>query len=681
MADERLNARATAGAGTGETYREITATYDSTTEKNSLDVRSVGSVLVSGNSTSTPLSAGATFTGSWTDSLGYATLVVSCKTDQAGSLFVDFSTDASNADSTLTYSVAASTNELHRLTITKRYFRVRFTNTAGSAQTYLRLQLLVGNHPLLTSSLNSTITSDADSIITRSIIYGQDDGGNFRAAPVTPEGHQEVAIHDPILPFKSVHTENISKIFQFDAVYQINSQLVQSVLSGSGGAVVENSSFKLTTGTTVASSAVLTSRKRLRYRPGQGSICRFTTLFPQATADFISVAGLGHAEDGYFFATSGTSFGILKSSGGTREVRTLTITTGSSTNENVTVRLNGTNYSVAVTNSGNIQRTVWEISQGSFGAWYAEPVGATVRFINNSVGLKDSGTYTLTGSTAVGTFAQTRAGSSNTDTFVAQADWNGDKLDGTGGSGITLDYKKYNIYQIDMAYLGAGNVDFKVMVTPTSGNNPIWVTCHTIRNTNSLTNVHTGNPSMPFTAAVYSAGSTTDLTMKVGSVMGAIEGEKQLHGNRLTYFAQSNAVGDTNLKALFTIKNDRYFQGRTNQAVINLMSVSGAIKHTSPVIYYLIKNGSLTGNPNFAQLTTISPTTWDNAATNVTYSTGEQLLWTGHLGDTGELDHHFNGGKNEEVTLQPGEWVTLAAKATTGSPSWVTGSINTREDQ
>lgn len=34
-----------------------------------------------------------------------------------------------------------------------------------------------------------------------------------------------------------------------------------------------------------------------------------------------------------------------------------------------------------------------------------------------------------------------------------------------------------------------------------------------------------------------------------------------------------------------------------------------------------------------------------------------------------------------EVTLQPGEWVTLAAKATTGSPSYVTGSLNTREDQ
>jgi len=58
-------------------------------------------------------------------------------------------------------------------------------------------------------------------------------------------------------------------------------------------------------------------------------------------------------------------------------------------------------------------------------------------------------------------------------------------------------------------------------------------------------------------------------------------------------------------------------------------------------------------------------------------------LWTGHLGDTGELDHHFgNGGYNaEELTLQPGDRISLLAKTSTGTATYVTGSINTREDQ
>jgi hypothetical protein len=109
----------------------------------------------------------------------------------------------------------------------------------------------------------------------------------------------------------------------------------------------------------------------------------------------------------------------------------------------------------------------------------------------------------------------------------------------------------------------------------------------------------------------------------------------------------------------------------------------GAIKHTSPVIYYLIRGGTLAGNPNFQSLSSSSSSLYDTAATTVTYTDGSQLLWTGHIGDTGEIDHHFgNGSFNaEEITLQPGEWITLAAKATTGTPSYVTGSINTREDQ
>jgi hypothetical protein len=156
-----------------------------------------------------------------------------------------------------------------------------------------------------------------------------------------------------------------------------------------------------------------------------------------------------------------------------------------------------------------------------------------------------------------------------------------------------------------------------------------------------------------------------------------------LHGNRFTYFNQLTTVGATNYQALFTIMNARTYLGRVNQSVINLLNVSGAIKHTSPVIFYLIKNGTLAGNPNFQALATYSASVYDTAATTVTYSTGDQLLATFHVGDTGEFDHHFgNGSLNlEELTLQPGEWVTLAAKATTGTPSYVTGSINTREDQ
>lgn len=46
------------------------------------------------------------------------------------------------------------------------------------------------------------------------------------------------------------------------------------------------------------------------------------------------------------------------------------------------------------------------------------------------------------------------------DTYVDQANWNLDKLDGTGESGVTLDTTKDNIYVIDFQWLGAGKVRF-----------------------------------------------------------------------------------------------------------------------------------------------------------------------------------------------------------------------------
>lgn len=518
-------------------------------------------------------------------------------------------------------------------------------------------------------------------------LAAETDLGNVQKLSTTAEGHLEVEIHGPRLPFGSVHAESLTPIFQADAVYGLNDGQCLATTSGSGTATASNSAFVASTGTTIHSQGSIQSRKRLRYRAGQGVVGRFAGYFTTPAALSYQLAGFGHAEDGVYFGyreiAGGTpAFGILYTNRGSREVRTLTITTASSTAENVTVTLNGTPFSIAVTASANIQRTVWELSIGTYAGWNAYPLGATVVFVKAAAGTASAGAYTVGGTTIVGSFAQTKAGVSETQTWIPQSTWNGDKLDGTGASGVTLDPTKGNVYQIGLQYLGFGAFDFKIEGAA-DGNNPTFITVHTVRLPNTLTATSFGNPSFPFTMAAYSAGSTTDLAVRVGSYAGFIEGGKVLHGNRFSYFNSSTAVTDTNYRALFTVMNSRYYGGRTNQSVINLLSVSGALKHTSPCVFYLFKNATLVGNPNFSSYSTISSSLYDTAATTCSITTNEQLIWTGHLGDTGELDHHFGNGQYnaEEVTLQPGEWVTLAARSVTGTPAYVTGSLNTREDQ
>jgi hypothetical protein len=643
------------------------------------------------NNSTTPLSGGATFTGTGEQN-ALSDVMVSCKTDAAGTLYFDFSVDGSNWETFPTngFIVASGIHEFHTAVKGGRYFRVRLVN-GGSAQSYLRLKTYYGQFRHGNAPLNQSIGADSDAIVTRSVLVGATDGGSYLNVPVTQEGHLEVALHDPVLPFGSVHVENLTPVFQTDAVYGINSGQVLTTLSGSGAVTGDNNLFTCSTGTTIYSQGVLLGRKRLRYRAGQGVVGRFTALYSTPVANSYQIAGFGTASDGVYFGygntndLSDTRFGILYVRGGVREVKTLTVSTGATSASNCTITLNGTAFTVPLTNASNIQRTVYEISTYTgYTGWDAYAASSTtVVFVRKSAGTT-AGTQSFSAGTtgAAATIAQTKAGVASTDTFIPQSTWNGDKLDGTGASGINANWEKGNVFQIGIQYLGFGAITFQVEISA-DGNNPTWETVHVLNIPNTLTAPTFTNPSFPFTMAAYSAGSTTDLTVKSASFAGFIEGAKVLQGNRFSYFKQLTTVGDTNLQALITVMNTRYYQGKANQAVINLISVSGAIKHTSPVIYYLIRGGTLTGNPSFTQLSTNSCSVYDTSATTVTYTTGDQVLWTGHLGDTGEIDHHFgNGSFNaEELTLQPGEWVTLAAKATTGTPAYVTGSINTREDQ
>lgn len=527
--------------------------------------------------------------------------------------------------------------------------------------------------------LSTSVDSTTSATLTKSILYGKNDAGLYNTIPITNEGHIEVAIHDPLLSFGAINVENLHSIFQTDAVYGINSFQVNSGTTLTGTVVASDSSFVISSGTTIYANGYIQSRKRLRYKPGQGVICRFAAIFASPVASNYQVAGVGHACDGVYFAYKNLVFGILYVNRGVREIRTLTITTGSSTAQNITVTLNSVAYTVAVTNSGNIQRTVYEISQGTFGDWSPQPIGATVVFINDNAAAKN-GTYSITASTAVGTFAQTQAGSAAIESHIPQSTWNGDKLDGTGSSGVTADWTKGNVFQIGMSDLGFGAIIFKIQLSSANSNNVSWITVHTMKLGNTLTTSIFRNPSFPFTASVSSAGSTTNVALKINAFSGFIEGRKLLHGNRFSYVNSLTTVGNSNFQVLFSIYNTSYFGGTTNQSVIYLTSISCALKHTSPCIVYIVKNAVLAGNPVFSQYSTKSCSYVDTTATTCTFSANEQLIWSGHMGDTGEIMYDLTH-IDEELTIQPGEYISVCAKTSTGNATYVTASLNTREDQ
>lgn len=124
------------------------------------------------NNRTTPLSNGETFTGT-SEQNTYRDAMVSCKTDQTGILYFDFSNDDVNWDTfpTSGFSVAAGTHEIHIAVKGPRYFRVRFYNNSGADQSYLRLYTYYGDFRQLNNPLNSTIQRDADTIVVRPLDF------------------------------------------------------------------------------------------------------------------------------------------------------------------------------------------------------------------------------------------------------------------------------------------------------------------------------------------------------------------------------------------------------------------------------------------------------------------------------------------------------------------------------
>ena len=225
--------------------------------------------------------------------------------------------------------------------------------------------------------------------------------------------------------------------------------------------------------------------------------------------------------------------------------------------------------------------------------------------------------------------------------------------------------------------LGFGPVTFSVMQLSENGNNANWAVVHTINNPNSRTTPHMSQPSFPFTMAAYSSGSTTNVSLSVGSVSGFIEGQKRTTGPRMTYFNTAGVTSSTSAYIpVFSVRNDYVYATRANQSVVNLLSVSGAAaSNTGLTSFFLIRNGTLTG-ANWAAYATTSCTYNETSATAVTFSTASQVIWSACISKDGDFVFSFG----DDVTLQPGETVSFAVRSVTATATCV-AQLNTREDQ
>lgn len=219
--------------------------------------------------------------------------------------------------------------------------------------------------------------------------------------------------------------------------------------------------------------------------------------------------------------------------------------------------------------------------------------------VNNGVFFERSGT-------ALRMVRRTYTSGSVVDNVVAQADWNGDKLDGTGSSGLTLDTTKSQIFWQDFEWLGVGSVRTGFII------NGKFIVCHTFNHANILALVYMTTAILPIRYEIENTGATDgSRTMRqiCSTVIseGGYEKKTVLQTARMT---TSASVGTT-LVPLLSLRLD---SNRLDSIVIpDGYRVLPSATASTDFEIQLVKNATLTGS-SWAQ------TTSDNVEYDVTAS-------------------------------------------------------------
>lgn len=211
--------------------------------------------------------------------------------------------------------------------------------------------------------------------------------------------------------------------------------------------------------------------------------------------------------------------------------------------------------------------------------------------------------------------------------IVTQANWNGDKLDGTGESGFTLDLTKPQILWMDFEWLGVGSVRCGFIIDEQ------YIVCHTFNTANTYgSTVYMTTAILPVryeitttTSAV--AATLTQICCSVVSEGGFEQTSISHVARRTTVFSNIDTAA-----TFYPIVSIRLASGRTGAVVLpNRVQFLPLTSQNYEVV--LLKNPTLTGATWAATVPTDSNVEFDVAATAI--SSVGSVVQTDYVTSTG----------------------------------------------
>lgn len=238
----------------------------------------------------------------------------------------------------------------------------------------------------------------------------------------------------------------------------------------------------------------------------------------------------------------------------------------------------------------------------------------------------------------------------SSDTWIQQGGWNGDNFDGTGASGITLDFTKGNVFKIQYQWLGYGNIFFYIENPVTGG----FELVHQIRYPNTSTSTSLKNPTLALYAYVANTTNNTNIVTKIPSFAGFVEGA--ILSNDIRFGIDHSKTGVTTELNILTLQNKTTFNSISNQKEVILDTLSFTTTGTPDCTFRLKKNVTLGGSPSYADVAVNnSVVSYDTAGTTV--ASGRQLA-TFYVNGNNETTINIS---HMDILLQPGDKLTISA--------------------
>src|SRR6056300_1267247 len=268
---------------------------------------------------------------------------------------------------------------------------------------------------------------------------------------------------------------------------------------------------------------------------------------------------------------------------------------------------------------------------------------------------------------------RTYTSGSAVDTEVAQSSWNGDKLDGTGDSGFTLDETKANILWMDMEWLGVGAVRVGFVIDGQ------FIVCHTFNNANSLDTVYMQTANLPIRYEIEATGtlSGSAVLQQICSTC-MIEGGYAPEGTRkMIGTASLGGVNLTTAGTLYNLATIRIKSGRPYAVIVPQGFDASAVSNSDFEVQLIL---------NATPSTSFSYTSYDDNVeydlTGTTTITGGTIIGKGYLSGKASNSIQFGDGFNFDYQLGQtiggtSDTLTLCAKGASngddvlGNLKWV----------